>query len=167
MPITIGPSEPFSTPVAVAWTLTPNELTSASCHVPTAPTIRSTHATPATTRIAMLGRDSLTAADSIRLRPTQAQLAARLRQPLAGPPPPGGGCDGGGWDGGGGGVGWSPGGGWPAGGGAGGAAGGCWGAAGGCCGGAGCCGGGGAAPPPVPPWRRWAASPKLVPSSRI
>src|SRR5256714_14053929 len=153
MPITIGPSEPFSTPVAVAWTLTPNELTSASCHVPTAPTIRSTHATPATTRIAMLGRDSLTAADSIRLRPTQAQLAARLRQPLAGPPPPGGGCDGGGWDGGGGGVGWSPGGGWPAGGAPRRGGGGGWGGGRGGGGGGAAPGGGGGRPPPPPPPR--------------
>src|SRR5437016_1913490 len=38
-PMTIGPSEPPSTPVALAWTVAPNRLYSATFHVPTAPTL--------------------------------------------------------------------------------------------------------------------------------
>src|SRR6476661_10224901 len=101
MPITIGPSEPCSTPVALAWRFTPNALTSATCHVPTAPTISRTQARPAPARTAICGRDSLTTLTLSRCTLGAGAPAQGPRQPVAGPPPPGGGCDGGGWDGGG------------------------------------------------------------------
>src|SRR5882757_4563053 len=101
MPITIGPSEPCSTPVALAWRFTPNALTSATCHVPRAPTISRTQATPAPARTATLGREALITRTLSRCSRGPGRPRGSPRQPVAGPPPPGGGCDGGGWDGGG------------------------------------------------------------------
>src|SRR6476620_3470316 len=97
MPITIGPSEPCSTPVALAWRLTPNALTSATCHVPTAPTISRTQARPAPARTAIFAGDSVTTLTLSRCTLGAGAPAQGPRQPVAGPPPPGGG----GWDGGG------------------------------------------------------------------
>src|SRR5438094_544993 len=57
MPMTIGPSEPFCTPVAVRWMWRPKALRSATCHVPTAPTISSAPASPAPASSYPAGRD--------------------------------------------------------------------------------------------------------------